>query len=743
VLRRELLLVPLAMLTLFGWAYSSWLDGAGGSQIYPDSVYLLEPLFAAVSRSLQRGEHPYWVDTVFGGLPLHDAVQFSITYPFYFFGFGLYGTAREAMTHAHLVALLHVGVLYANSYLLMRVLGLTPLPSLAAASINTFSANTFQYAMSLNFIASESWLPLVLAGVWLALERERPVAGIFVGACAWALLMCATPSQSLIHSLYLVALLYLAFALRHRGERRRVLRATGHLVLLGVLAAAMAAPAVIPAWRDSPDMIRFAGHGAWPGDAALPLSVCLEGQLRPSELLSALMPLSVTEVMGNAYLGPVALLLAFIGLGARPRWLVWTLAGAALYMLLSATGEHLGLVHLNHALPLLGKIREPPRHLVVFVLFTSALAGFGVAELAESGPRRRLLAIAAVALLLLLAWRSGFAWIGGGTRVALVAWSVAAALLCLGKRAAFAVALVIPLQATLDASPRDPPRLTDGEYLKPANLLSHQILASLARDPQVSAGRLLVTDPAFSDQRWAMNGIFYGVRSFFTYMNPLPARQFQHMFNRKHWPHYYPLLGGTHWLCRPCDEQQMVGYHFTRALPGNYRLYASDEALPRYLMMGRLAGSFTDEHDFERKLAAGFPLRTELLVSADAHTGIAAFLGDTTTPLRSSLRVSETSLDRVVLDVENDRPAFVLANEYHSAAWRGSVDGRDVPLVTLNLNQIGIPVERGQHRVELRYRPTLFIACRWVQRLTLLGLCAVMLVIALLRRRRGRSPVVQ
>jgi hypothetical protein len=723
------------MLALFAWAYSGWLDGNGGSQIFQDSVFLLEPLFHAVSRSLSRGEHPYWVDGVFGGLPLYDAAQFSITYPFYFFGFGLYGTAREAMTHAHLVTLAHLFVFYANSYVLMRVLGLRPLPSLVAASINAFSANTFQYAMSVNFIASESWLPLVLAGVWLVLERERPAAGILVGACAWALLMCATPSQALIHSLYLAALLYLAFALRHHREGRRVLRATGHLVLLGALAAALAAPAVIPVWRHSADMLRFAGQGAWPGDAALPLSVCLEGQLRPSELLSALMPLLVTDAMGNAYLGPVALLLAFIGLGARPRWLVWTLAGAALYMLVSATGEHLGLVQLNHALPLLGKIREPPRHLVVFVLFTSALAGFGVTELAEASARRRVLAIASVALLLTLAWRSQFAWIGAGTRVALVAWTVAGALLCLRKHVVCAVALLIPLQATLDASPRDPPRHADGEYLKPANLTSHQILAALARDPQVSAGRLLVTDAALKDQRWAMNGLFHGLRSFYAYMNPLPARQFDHMFNRQHLPRYYPLLGGTHWLCRSCDEQQMVGYHFTRALPGGYRLYASDEALPRYVMMGRVAGSFTDEHDFLRRLAAGFEMRHEVLVASDAHAAVSAFLGDTRAPLVSSLRVVESRLGRVVLEAESDRPALALVNEYHSPAWRAHVDGRTVPLVTLNLNQIGVPVERGKHRIELEYQPTLFLRCRSVQRLTL-ALMTLSLAWLLWRRRR-------
>src|SRR5262245_60718465 len=84
-LTRELLLVPLVLMGIFAYAFSGYFSADHNAAIFQDSTFLLQPLFTHISRSLARGETPYWADAIMGGVRIYDTPQFSITYPFYFF----------------------------------------------------------------------------------------------------------------------------------------------------------------------------------------------------------------------------------------------------------------------------------------------------------------------------------------------------------------------------------------------------------------------------------------------------------------------------------------------------------------------------------------------------------------------------------------------------------------------------------------------------------------------------------
>ena len=57
--------------------------------------------------------------------------------------------------------------------------------------------------------------------------------------------------------------------------------------------------------------------------------------------------------------------------------LVLAFGAIALYGLLSGFGTNLGLAYLNFHVPLINRIREAGRHLVLFVIGVSFLSGFG------------------------------------------------------------------------------------------------------------------------------------------------------------------------------------------------------------------------------------------------------------------------------------------------------------------------------------------------------------------------------
>jgi hypothetical protein len=136
---REIILALPALVAAFLVAFRDFLAGNRSIATFQDNTYLILPLFHHISQSFSRGDYPYWMNTIVGGLPLYNVPQFSTTYPFYFFRSGLYVTALDSLFQVHNLTLLHLFILYLNTYVLLRVLRLAPLPSFLGASLFAFS----------------------------------------------------------------------------------------------------------------------------------------------------------------------------------------------------------------------------------------------------------------------------------------------------------------------------------------------------------------------------------------------------------------------------------------------------------------------------------------------------------------------------------------------------------------------------------------------------------------------------
>src|SRR6266480_2754327 len=141
----EIVLAPFVLITLFLAVYDKFFFGNRVLATFPDNTYLLQPIFHHVSSSFSRGEYPYWMNTVVAGLPLYNSPQFSPDYPFYFFHSGLYSSPLNALIDTNHVILLHFFIFYLNSYVMLRIFRLAPIPALLGASLFAFSPNTWGY----------------------------------------------------------------------------------------------------------------------------------------------------------------------------------------------------------------------------------------------------------------------------------------------------------------------------------------------------------------------------------------------------------------------------------------------------------------------------------------------------------------------------------------------------------------------------------------------------------------------
>ena len=106
-------------------------------------------------------------------------------------------------------------------------------------------------------------------------------------------------------------------------------------------------------------------------------------QLKLNEAAGIVIRPTWIAIVGSPYvgsLGVIGTLLAgiyFRRLAQFPRMLVLAFGAIALYGLLSGFGTNLGLAYLNFHVPLINRIREAGRYLVLFVIGVSFLSGFG------------------------------------------------------------------------------------------------------------------------------------------------------------------------------------------------------------------------------------------------------------------------------------------------------------------------------------------------------------------------------
>jgi uncharacterized membrane protein YfhO len=72
---------------------------------------------------------------------------------------------------------------------------------------------------------------------------------------------------------------------------------------------------------------------------------------------------------------------------------------------------------------------------------------------------------------------------------------------------------------------------------------------------------------------------------------------------------------------------------------------------------------------------------------------------------RGQASISEYGANRLVVDVEADGPALAVLTDTFYPGWRAWLDGRPVSIHRVDGVVRGVFVERGRHRLEMRFRP--------------------------------------
>jgi len=691
-----------------------------------DNEFFIGPILSSISSTLGNGEWPLRMDAVLGGVPLYNFPQLSPFYPFYFPMLSIYNSPLEIIFSMHRVTLLHILIMEINIYIFIRVAGASRLSSLTGAALIAFSANSFGYANWMTVVAPYSWFPLYLAGLVGILKYPSSLRYKVIALCGIVLLTLASPAQPLIHAVFVTVVFVSTFWFEQFRviEFKQLSCTLTSIVLIGLIALLLVAPVIIPTALEFKNMIRWIGpFPAVVGNARIPFEAFQWDQLSIVDLCGVFFKFKSHDV-GSQYVGVITIALASVAVVSRPKsWLILALTFIAFYSLISSTGSNLGLAHLNYIIPLLNKIREPTRFLVLFQLAVGVLAALGIDDLRKlaSGKepqvnaklqiftmlfviiiafiimftvRERIvspispaISVAILAVIVLITWivarsnRRGY-----GTMVALL-WS--------GALLTF-LAIEVPWT---------PPLITNSQYLTSGALaLDNAIERVITLDPKRHYRVLF--DGKIDKQSAAMLASYRQVRTLNSTFNPVPLRQFEQMYY--HGPsadNYFRILGAKYLICDECESKSLQGYRYIESVAG-YKIYETQDVLPYSYIVNQLDGEFLNLTDFRTKAA-----------TLDLKNGVLFVEPNTNTGLNNIIHNNNDCISQEVIRKKNHsqyvvqcKSAGVLVmNEFFDKAWKTRIDGAKAPALKVNGNQIGVLFGPGTHLIEFRYLPTIFL----------------------------------
>lgn len=369
--RNEFVMVPLGALAfalVFSWPMLGHLTTPGSMA---DWDMLIGIKWASYETIVKFHQLPLWDPYKCGGLPMLGNPQSQIISPFFPLTL-LYGP----FLGTHLQMILSLGVAWSGGYVLARVIGISPLGAVAAATV--FPASSWFYlTLGIGHVwgLEATYAPWGYAAAWVASERHvyRYAA---LGGAVFALMFLGSGPDGLVYSGVGLAVLMLGLAMVRKSWWPLWM-----LVALGLFAVGFAAIKLVPAYLLLLAHPRLTAGELQVNDARL-LLIMLFSQDQ-----------SLFRGLSNgwgfwecgAYIGIFAIP-ATVGLMKTRRAAPWIFAGAILLLLARGDAQPLALWPILHGLPMFDSVRLPSRFLVPFTLVVGMLAGYGTDWLAERWP---------------------------------------------------------------------------------------------------------------------------------------------------------------------------------------------------------------------------------------------------------------------------------------------------------------------------------------------------------------------
>ncbi len=367
IAQNEYVMVPLGALAfalVFSWPMLGNLAAPGAMS---DWDMLLGIKWVSYETIVKFHQLPLWDPYRCGGLPMLGNPQSQIVSPFFPLTL-LYGP----FLGTHLQMILSLAVAWSGGYVLARVIGISRLGAVAAATV--FPASSWFYlTLGIGHVwgLEATYAPWGYAAAWVAAERHAFRYAALAGA-VFALMFLGSGPDGMAYCGVGLAVLMLGLV-----AARRSWWPLWTLVAIGLFAVGFAAI------KLAPSLLVLLAHPRPTADLQVnDAGLLLTMLFSPDQTLFRGLSNGWGFWECGAYIGIFAIPAA-LGLMKARRAAPWIIAGAILLMLARGDAQPLALWPTLHKLPIFDSLRLPSRFLVPFTLVVGMLAGYGIDWLAQ------------------------------------------------------------------------------------------------------------------------------------------------------------------------------------------------------------------------------------------------------------------------------------------------------------------------------------------------------------------------
>lgn len=689
---------------------------------HPDMTAIELPRLQFQASQIQRGRFPLWDPMIWCGQPLIGQTQPGPLFPLnlLFFLLPLHdGQIRVEFLNGYFVLIHFLAALFC--YALCRDQGLGTAGSVAAGCAFSFGG----------FLGTVPWLDVVNGGIWTPLillyllrsaRGERPaasaaLAGLWLGV-AW---LSGHHELPLLVSL-LCGIAWILFCWRRPSLIR-------HALLMIAIAGLVSAAQLWPTIEFGRLSVRWVGvqdPAGWNDRVAYTIHTLYS--LPAKGLLETFLPTYARHADTSPFQGAAVTALALTGLLAawgdrRTRWLAGLLALALVYALGALSPVHGVLYALSAPL---AKARVTVRAIHLSGLAIALLAGVGLDRILRREGSRIPTFAAAVTGAAILA-QAAWALINGldpdqrmlttgisaaGTAAALTLWPRS----LLGAPALLATLFLLMFMELTGLTSF--PHRFEGNQVKHAATLSRN--ADIAEFLRAQNGpvRIHVREEDVPENY----GDWRGIEMLQGYVAGVPRNLVDAAL---HGTRIQQLFGVTHVVGKKPfrDDQPPV---FAGA--SGVQVFRNPGAFPRARSVHQ-AVQAKDPASLRAMIDdPAFDLHNRAVMTAPAPALEQCAEAD-------DIRLVRHNSDRVTINAKMACRGMVIVGDSFYPGWRATIDGNRAPVLEVYGAMRGIVVERGQHTIDMLYRPASIIGGL---ALTLLGVFAAVAVS--FRREAPKTP---
>jgi hypothetical protein len=728
-----------------------WVGETGtrpGNYLLIDQFAFFAPVREFVHQRILQGDFPLWNPHLAGGVPTVASMQLALLYPL-----NLALAFVSPFASSGIAAFLKLLLAGAGTVLFMRRAGASRPAALLAAIVFCLSGFMIVW-LGHPHVNSAALLPLLLYLVEGQFAEGASPRGLAALALAFAaMLLGGHPPSAVLITLAIA--FYASWRLATPGTTRRPQRAALLALALaaGVVAASVQLFPFLEYYRESSLPVSSALMDRWskhlePGELVYFLAPLLGGSPAAGhEELHELLGLAGTANFNErcGYAGVLTLFLAAAAVAFRRGGVVAVHVALGVLAILMILGVP-PLPWIQQALPVLDSV-TPTRMLLVAGWCLAVLAGFGLDTVVRMAPHRRARLLAAL-FALLAAALAGTLWqtagqgilaleageardllarqaavLGGGVAVALALCTRFA-----GPRLACALCLAWTATDLLWFARGYNPSITSDQYFPPSAAIDF-----LRRQPdQARVLGLSIAFPANTAAAYGLDdarGVDFMVLRRYEELVSGKVGNFAFWHEASQLPPPFRLLN-VGYVLTPVELPQLPeGFDLVHT--GDMAVYRFRHTSPR--------AQLVQEHEvvrdrramLERLRSMAFDPARRVLLETEPAPVDAEPDGAQAGP--GSARITRYEPDRIDVEVDAPRSAFLLLLDNDFPGWQATLDGAEVPILRADYSFRAVQVPAGRSVVEFRYRPLSFHAGLAVSLAALLGLLAVVVL--------GREPL--